>query len=100
MEVVDDVCESEGLCEAMCDALSDQPEHESMETHISEEDPTLSVNSAPSLEDAHPSGATHSDVNTQKPRFSYRLVLRPFGCNQTYFFNPSNRSFDLIVFYF
>lgn len=79
MEVVDDVCESEGLCEVMCDALSNQLEHESMETHVSEEDPARLVNSAPSLEDAHPSGATHSDVNMQKPRFSYRLVLRQVG---------------------
>lgn len=84
MEVVDDVCESEGLCEVMCDALNDQPEHESMETHIPEEDSALLVTSAPSLGDAHPSGATRSDVNTQKPRFSYRLVLRPVGYNQTF----------------
>lgn len=73
MEVVDDVCESEGLCEVMCDALSDQPQHESMETHVSEEEPAHLANSAPSLEDAQLPGAAHSDVNAQKPRFSYRV---------------------------
>lgn len=84
MEVVDDVCESEGLFEVMCDALTDQAEHESMETHVSEEHPALLGTSAPSLDDAHPSGATPSEVNTQKPRLSYRLVLRPVGYNQTF----------------
>lgn len=85
MEVVDDVCESEGLCEVMCDALSGQPQHESMETHVSEEEPAHLANSAPSLEDAQLPGAAHSDVNAQKPRFSYRLVLSQLGYNQNYY---------------
>uniref|UniRef100_I3JT71 Zinc finger protein 511 n=1 Tax=Oreochromis niloticus TaxID=8128 RepID=I3JT71_ORENI len=34
MEMVDDVCESEGVCEVMCNSPSDEPEGgESMETH-------------------------------------------------------------------
>lgn len=99
MEVVDDVCESEGLCEVMCDALSGQPQHESMETHVSEEEPAHLANSAPSLEDAQLPGAAHSDVNAQKPRFSYRLVLSQLGYNQNYyylfiFFCSSNSCFD------
>lgn len=100
MEVVDDVCESEGLCEVMCEALSDQPEHESMETNVSNEGPSQLVNSAPSLEDAHPSGAAHSELNTPKPRFSYRLVLRPVGVSQTFscffFFFTQLNSYDIL----
>lgn len=74
MEVVDDVCESEDLCEVLCDALSDQAEHESMETHVSEEDPARLATSAPSMKDLHLcDAAAHSDVSTQKPRYSYRV---------------------------
>lgn len=74
MEVADDVCQSEGLCDVMCDVLSDKPEHEeSMETHVSEEEPASTANSAHAPEDAHLSGAAHSDANTPTPRYSYRV---------------------------
>lgn len=86
MEVADDVCQSEGLCDVMCDALSNQPEHEeSMETHVSEEEPASTANSAPAPEDAHLSGATHSDANPPKPRYSYRLVRRQVACKHWIF---------------
>nr|XP_046258662.1 zinc finger protein 511 [Scatophagus argus] len=77
MEVVDDVCESEGVCEVMCGVLSDQPEHrESMETHVSEDEAVHMAKSV-SEEHADPSAAVHGVGNTSieppKPRFSYRV---------------------------
>lgn len=85
MEAVDDVCESEGLCEVMCDVLSDQPEHgESMETHVSEEEAVRSANSAPTEEYTDLPGAAHGDGNTSieppKARYSYRLVFKQVTC--------------------
>lgn len=81
MEVVDDVCEPEGLC----DVLSDQPEHgESMETHESEEDAARRANSAPTEEYTDLSGAAHGNGNTSieppKARYSYRLVFKQVSC--------------------
>ncbi|XP_059215604.1 zinc finger protein 511 [Centropristis striata] len=72
MEVADDVCESEGVCEVVCDVLSDQPEPgESMETHVSEEA------AARTEETSDISAATHSTGNptseSLKPRYSYRV---------------------------
>ncbi|XP_030297337.1 zinc finger protein 511 [Sparus aurata] len=79
MEVVDDVCESEGVCEVMCDVLSDQPERgESMETHVSRDDEAARMaESASAEEHAGLSAAAHSAGNTgtepPKPRYSYRV---------------------------
>ncbi|XP_076599858.1 zinc finger protein 511 [Chaetodon auriga] len=78
MEVVDDVCESEGVCEVMCDELSDQPEHgESMETHLSENEAARMTNSASTEEHAGLSAAAHGAGNMSteppKPRYSYRV---------------------------
>ncbi|XP_070772494.1 zinc finger protein 511 [Enoplosus armatus] len=78
MEVVDDVCESEGVCEVMCDVLSDQPEHrESMETHVSEEEATRMAKSASTEGHADLCAVAHSTGNTSteplKPRYSYRV---------------------------
>lgn len=78
MEVVDDVCESEGVCEVMCDVASDQQEQgESMETHVSEEEASQMAKSASAEEHADYSAAVHSTANTsadpQKPRYSYRV---------------------------
>lgn len=77
MEVVDDVCESEGVCEVMCDVRPVQPEHgESMETHVSEGG---MVKSASTEEHEDLSAVAHSAGNTSteplKPRYSYRLVF-------------------------
>lgn len=86
MEVVDDVCESEGVCEVMCDVLSDQPERgESMETHVSRDDEAARMaESASAEEHAGLSAAAHSAGNTgtepQKPRYSYRLVFKEVCC--------------------
>lgn len=85
MEVVDDVCESEGLFEVMCDVLSDQPEHgESMETHVSEEEAAHRASSAPTEEYMDLPGAAHADGNTSieppKARYSYRLVFKQVSC--------------------
>lgn len=79
MEVVDDVCESEGVCEVMCGVLSDQPEQgESMETHVSEEEAACMAKPAATEEHAGLSAAVHgnecSSTETLKPRYSYRLV--------------------------
>ncbi|XP_042358130.1 zinc finger protein 511 [Plectropomus leopardus] len=69
MEVVDDVCESEGVCEVMCDALSDQHEQgESMETHVSEEE---AVRMEKLASTAHSAG--NPSTEPQKPRYSYRV---------------------------
>ncbi|XP_030011405.1 zinc finger protein 511 [Sphaeramia orbicularis] len=73
MEVVDDVCVSEGVCEDMCGVLSDQPEQgESMEMHMTDEDTT---GMAANIED--PSLAVHGTTSTStdplKPRYSYRV---------------------------
>lgn len=78
MEVVDDVCESEGVCEVMCDVLSDPPEHgESMETHMSEEEGAHMAKSASTEEPADLSAAAHGAGRTSseppKPRYSYRV---------------------------
>uniref|UniRef100_UPI0037E9213F zinc finger protein 511 isoform X2 n=1 Tax=Semicossyphus pulcher TaxID=241346 RepID=UPI0037E9213F len=78
MEVADNVCESEGVCEVMCDVLSDQPEHgESMETHVSEEEAARTTASVSAEEHTDLSAAAHSTGNTEcdqlKPRYSYRV---------------------------
>ncbi|XP_054456589.1 zinc finger protein 511 [Anoplopoma fimbria] len=78
MEVVDDVCESEGVCEVMCDVPTDQPEQgESMETHVCEEEAARMAKSASTEEHADLSAAAHSTENTSteplKPRYSYRI---------------------------
>ena len=86
MEVVDDVCESEGVCEVMCDVLSDQPERgESMETHVSGDDKAARMaESASAEEHADLSAAAPSAGNTgtepPKPRYSYRLVFKEVCC--------------------
>lgn len=79
MEVVDDVCESEGVCEVLCHVPSDQPEEEeSMEMHVSEEEVAHMAKSASTGEHADLSAAAHgtvySSTESQKPRYSYRLV--------------------------
>lgn len=71
MEVVEDVCQSEGVCEVLWHVVTDQPEQEeSMEMHLSEEDVAHMGNPA--------FAGGHVDVNavmeSQKPRYSYRLV--------------------------
>ncbi|XP_026164717.1 zinc finger protein 511 [Mastacembelus armatus] len=78
MEVVNDVCESEGVCEVMCDGLSDQPEQgESMETHASEEEAAPMAKSASTEEHADLCTATHDTACTStyqlKPQYSYRV---------------------------
>ncbi|XP_062286782.1 zinc finger protein 511 [Scomber scombrus] len=82
MEVVDDVCESEGVCEVMCDVVSVQREQaESMETHVSEEEAAQMAKSA-SDEDAehadysaavHSTGTADTSAESLKPRYSYRV---------------------------
>ena len=77
MEVVDDVCESEGVCEVMCDVLSDQPElGESMETHVSEEEAARIAKSASAEEHADLSAAGNTSTEPLKPRYTYRLVFK------------------------
>lgn len=78
MEAVEDVCESEGVCEVMCYVPSDEPQHEeSMETHVSAEEATLHANSGSVEEYTDFPGAVDSntEMSTEppKPRFSYRL---------------------------
>ena len=80
MEEVGDVCESEGVCEVMCDLLSEQPEPgESMETVV-EEAAAHMTKAATAGEDAGLSAAGHSkecpNTETLKPQYSYRLVLQ------------------------
>lgn len=83
MEVVDDVCESEGVCEVMCDVVSVQSEQaESMETHVSEEEAAQMAKSASDEDAEHTDYAVgvHSTADTSaeslKPRYSYRLVFK------------------------
>ncbi|XP_031160023.1 zinc finger protein 511 [Sander lucioperca] len=77
MELVDDVCESEGVGEVMCDVLSNQLEQgESMETHVSEEEAARMAKSASTEEHADLSEAAHStgtSTEPLKPRYSYRV---------------------------
>lgn len=77
MEVVDSVCESEGVCEVMCDVLPKQPEcGEHMETHVSEEEAAHMAISAPTEKYTDPSDPAHDDGRTNtappKPCYSYR----------------------------
>ncbi|KAK2921932.1 zinc finger protein 511 isoform X1 [Channa argus] len=72
MEVVDDVCKSEGLCEVMCDELSDQHEQwESTEMHVSEEEAAPMAKSA-SVGDHADFTAAHTTEPLQA-RYSYRV---------------------------
>lgn len=79
MEVVDDVCESDCVCEVICDVLSDQPEQGATEMHVSEEDVAHMEKCASTGEHAGLSaaacGTEHTCMESQKPRYSYRLVL-------------------------
>lgn len=80
MEVADDVCESEGVCEVMCDVLSDQPEQgEATEMHVSEEEVAHMAKSASTGEhtdlSAAPRDTEHTSTESHKPRYSYRLVF-------------------------
>ncbi|XP_041867105.1 zinc finger protein 511, partial [Melanotaenia boesemani] len=64
MEVVGDVCESEGVCEVLCNVLSDQSEQEEpMETRVSAEEAASTV------------AALGTDTKTTplKPQYSYRV---------------------------
>lgn len=86
MEVADDVCESEGVCEVMCDVLSDRTEQgESMETHASGEEAAHIAEPISSGEHARLSAAAPNSecagTTTVKPRYSYRSVLK---CIQVY----------------
>lgn len=79
MEVVDDVCASEGTCEVMCDVPSNEHQHEeSMETHVLEE-ATRDATCDAVEEDTDFPGAVQSNANTSteppNPRFSYRLEV-------------------------
>ncbi|XP_056903333.1 zinc finger protein 511 [Takifugu flavidus] len=78
MEVVQDVCVSEGVCEVMCDVPSNDPQHEeSMETHVVAEEATGDTKSGSLEEDTDFSDAGHGNADTStappKPRFSYRV---------------------------
>lgn len=75
MEVVEDVCESEGACEVMCDVLSNQPEYgESMETHMSEDEAAKSASIAEHT-DLFVAASDPGNASTEppKPRYSYRV---------------------------
>lgn len=75
MEVVDDVCESEGVCEVLCNAPFDEPEQgESMETHECEEDAVRSAATA-STENAPASAQGTKDTAPQKLQYSYRSAF-------------------------
>uniref|UniRef100_A0A3P9JY02 Zinc finger protein 511 n=1 Tax=Oryzias latipes TaxID=8090 RepID=A0A3P9JY02_ORYLA len=66
IEAVNDVCESEGVCEVLCNPMSDQPEEEeSME---------ICEKEAPLMEDM-PSPVQDSEVNALplKPQYSRRI---------------------------
>ncbi|KAA8583859.1 zinc finger protein 511 [Etheostoma spectabile] len=78
MELVDDVCESEGVSEVMCDVPSNELEQgESMETHVSEEEAARMAKSASTEE--HPDlsevayGMGSTSMEPLKPRYSYRV---------------------------
>lgn len=94
MEVADDVCESEGVCEVMCDVLSNQLEHgESMETHVSQEEARMAKSDS-TEEHADLSAAAHGAGNTStestKPRYSYRLVFKQVCCKTLFILRPFN----------
>ncbi|KAM3606513.1 uncharacterized protein V6R79_017741 [Siganus canaliculatus] len=68
MEVVDDVCEAEGVCDVICDAPPDQPEQgESMDMHVSEGETVLMEKSASTGEHAQAS------AEALPARYSYRV---------------------------
>ncbi|TNN58320.1 Zinc finger protein 511 [Liparis tanakae] len=78
MEVVDDVCESEGVCEVMCDMPSNQPElGDTMETQAGEEEAARMAKSASPEEHVHLPAAAPSSENTStvppRPRYTYRI---------------------------
>ena len=81
MEAVDDVCESEGVCEVMCDVLSDQPERgESMETHVSDDGEAARMAESASAEEHAAHSAENTSTEPPKPRYSYRLVSKDVCC--------------------
>lgn len=95
MEVTEDVCESVGVCEVVCDAASDQLEEgEVMELHLSrvpgtveEPEPAPATANSASVEmhTEHPAAASHSTTHAgteqSKPRYSYRLAFSRDKCN-------------------
>ncbi|XP_068183384.1 zinc finger protein 511 isoform X2 [Antennarius striatus] len=71
MEVVDEVCETEGVCDVVSNVVSEQMEfEESMEIHRSEEEVVCIAESASATE-AHSTG--NLSTEPQKPRYSYRV---------------------------
>lgn len=75
------MCESEGVCEVICDVLSDQTEQEeSMEVHVSGEEAAHVAEPVSSGERARLSASGHSNecesTTTVKPRYSYRSVFK------------------------
>lgn len=76
MEVADDVCEAEGVCEVLCDSALEQPEQEeSMDTHVRLADVAADLPS--NEEHVVPFTVAPDTINTsdepQKARFSYRV---------------------------
>lgn len=100
MEVVQDVCGSEGVCEVMCDVPSNGPQHEeSMETHVAAEEATGDTHSGSVEEETDISAAGHGNADTSTPpptpRFSYRWGTLN-GCRFIYLLNSriSSRFLD------
>lgn len=66
MEVTEEVCDSEGVCEVLCDVLCHHPESgESMEMHVSEKEANGMTN--------HASG-TEQSSEPPRPEYFNRLV--------------------------
>ncbi|XP_029962497.1 zinc finger protein 511 [Salarias fasciatus] len=64
MEAVDDICESEGVCEVMCKVLSDHADQEeSMETQVEDDLPAVNQDTEQTSTAPPPS----------KPQYSYRV---------------------------
>ncbi|XP_061601610.1 zinc finger protein 511 [Cololabis saira] len=68
MEVVGDVCDSEGVCETMGNALSNRDEQEeSMEMHVSGEEAALNRDLSATSQDSE------TTAEPIKPQYSYRV---------------------------
>ncbi|KAM4607577.1 zinc finger protein 511 [Polymixia lowei] len=82
MEVMEGVCESEGVCEVVCGAVADPlDEGDAMELHVSQGEGTVEAahmaNSASIEMHSELSAASHDTASAsseqQKPRYSYRV---------------------------
>lgn len=79
MDVMDDVCKSEGVCDGTCHLLLDYPEErDTVEPHVSKKETAHAAKFSFTGTHSDPNIGSHGTTNTStessKPQYSYRLV--------------------------